>query len=85
MNKESQIDLKKRALILSNSNDRIFNKGVMESDDETINWNLKIQNISFNGIKDLRQMTGKQLFILSGELHNDIKAFKKFRLSKIMK
>lgn len=42
MNKESQIDIKKRALILSASNDAILKNGEqLDSDDETITWNLK--------------------------------------------
>lgn len=75
MNKESQIDIKKRALIISASNETLLENEKMESDEETVNWNLKMRQISFNGIKDLRQMTGKQLFKLSGDLHTDIKDF----------
>mgnify|MGYP006092941373 CR=1 FL=1 len=42
MNKESQIDIKKRALILSASNETILKNGEqINPDDETLTWNLK--------------------------------------------
>jgi len=43
MNKESQIDIKKRALIISASNETLLENEKMGSDEETVNWNLKMR------------------------------------------
>lgn len=61
-------------MVLSKSAERLL-VPLDQQDEETTNWNLKMQNIANNGLKDLKNLTGKELYKLSGELYADIKRF----------